>query len=48
MPIERAQPQGCDGNITMYLPRPLEKGHFIPKMAKGVTFIFLKCTLTVS
>ena len=27
-----------------YLPCPLEKGHFTPKMAKGVTFIFLNCT----
>ena len=26
-----------------YLPRPLEKGHFTPKMAKGVIFIFLNC-----
>ena len=40
--IERAQAQGRDGNITIW-PRPFEKGHFTPKMAKGVIFIFLNC-----
>ena len=41
MLIERAQSQGYYGNITKYLPRPLEKRHFTPKMAKGAIFIFL-------
>ena len=39
MPIERDQAQGYDGNITA---TALEKGHFTPKMTKGVIFIFLK------
>ena len=26
------------------LPHPCEKGHFTPKMAKGITFIFFNCT----
>ena len=37
MLIERAQVEGRDSNIS------LEKGHFTPKMAKGVKLIFLNC-----
>ena len=29
-----------------YLPRRLEKGHFTPKMAKSITFIFFNCMLS--